>query len=847
MKAWKKFLFIGTPLIAVLAMAAFVILGVRQNENIKYKCSDGETILYSQVSEDDISAENGIKYVNNEILVYLDSLASEKTLKEYLDKIDAEIVGEIPQINQYQIQLKDKKSLEKIGKLVSNMEHLDWINHVSINYVLEPSEEFFPNDKEWEESWSENVGGTNWTMEAIKAPEAWEYRNKMHPVNVGVLDNVFDMQHEDLKDVFVEEPLFNFTSEKNTKDHKNHGTHVAGTIGANFNNGTGICGICPTARLYGATYNSKMVQHFSTLQELSVGFTYLIVNDCHVINASFTGLESQYGFCASRGNKFATKMIKFTAKEVEYYLETMMKAGFKFVICNASGNINEENGSYKFYKKESFNDETEFSYYSGQDYKKYQEGSADATVKQYFDKYGETKVESGNVDAKYEVLTSIENKDVNDIIITVGAVEPDKKDENGNIITYKETAYSQGGEAVDVLAPGGAIFGDENRVYSTIYDGYGYLSGTSMAAPHVSGVAAMIFALDPNIEPSRVKEIVVETSSGEYGKGEHKYGLVNAEEAVKKTLGKPTDKNDGTMDDDSWKEAYIKYLENLPDDKKSNNKFGLVFVDNNDIPELYCNEGFGYPGGDALVYYTGNHAEKFEFLSSGNLLSYIEKAGKLRDNPIEMGVCTDNIYSFENNTFTKIASGRSCGDNGPQYDQNNNLIFDYHWNNQSVDETEYERLLNEVYDTSKAVPFYDEGKIYSYSEIIEIIRNFGNESSKEIDNDSDFLFGKWEIDSNMTMDKNGVSMKHIFGTAFSDYGSTMEFQKNSRFSYSIGAGNGGEGSYLVKGDKVSYTISTYEEGSEEKNTLSIIYTDDNYPRIVMPYCDCNIYWMNTSI
>ena len=52
--------------------------------------------------------------------------------------------------------------------------------------------------------------------------------------------------------------------------------------------------------------------------------------------------------------------------------------------------------------------------------------------------------------------------------------------------------YSNHGDWVDICAPGG----DENQnvgVYSTITGGeYGYMQGTSMACPHVSGVAALI-------------------------------------------------------------------------------------------------------------------------------------------------------------------------------------------------------------------------------------------------------------------------------------------------------------------------------------------------------------------
>ena len=373
-------------------------------------------------------------------------------------------------------------------------------------------------------------------MEAIKAPKAWEYRDKMNTVNVGVFDTSFDAEHEDLKDVFVEEPLLNFTAKKNKDGNKSHGTHVAGTIAADFDNKIGVCGVCPTARLYGVAYQSEYMSNYTTTQLLNIGFNYLIINDCRVMNTSFSSFDSVYGFCASRNNEFAINTIKDVSKEVGYYLECMLNKGYRFVICNASGNINEENGVYQFYRKENFNDKTELSYYDYEDFKRYNEGKADETVKTYFDKYGESRAESGNVDAKYEVLCAIENKKVQDIIITVGSVEPDEKDEKGNIKTYKESAYSQGGEAVDVVAPGGAINSKEDQIYSTVPGGYDYKVGTSMATPHVSGVAAMIFASDPDIEPSRVKEIIVETASGEYGSGEHKYGLVDANAAVRVAL-----------------------------------------------------------------------------------------------------------------------------------------------------------------------------------------------------------------------------------------------------------------------------------------------------------------------
>jgi subtilisin family serine protease len=52
---------------------------------------------------------------------------------------------------------------------------------------------------------------------------------------------------------------------------------------------------------------------------------------------------------------------------------------------------------------------------------------------------------------------------------------------------FRKATYSNYGEWVDLAAPG-------NSILSTLVGGYGYLQGTSMACPHVSGVAALVLS-----------------------------------------------------------------------------------------------------------------------------------------------------------------------------------------------------------------------------------------------------------------------------------------------------------------------------------------------------------------
>lgn len=64
-----------------------------------------------------------------------------------------------------------------------------------------------------------------------------------------------------------------------------------------------------------------------------------------------------------------------------------------------------------------------------------------------------------------------------------------------------------GVSTVDIAAPG-------EDIYSTLVGGgYGYSSGSSMAAPHVAGLAAMIYASQEHCYPAQVKEVILNSST----------------------------------------------------------------------------------------------------------------------------------------------------------------------------------------------------------------------------------------------------------------------------------------------------------------------------------------------
>ena len=73
----------------------------------------------------------------------------------------------------------------------------------------------------------------------------------------------------------------------------------------------------------------------------------------------------------------------------------------------------------------------------------------------------------------------------------------------------QRAGYSNYGVGVDLAAPGGTA---PQGVYSTLpASGYGWKYGTSMAAPHVSGAAALIWSVAPNLSVGQVEQVLLET------------------------------------------------------------------------------------------------------------------------------------------------------------------------------------------------------------------------------------------------------------------------------------------------------------------------------------------------
>lgn len=111
-----------------------------------------------------------------------------------------------------------------------------------------------PNDPSFAELWGlHNTGQAGGTAGAdIKAVDAWDISTGSHDVIIGVIDTGMDYNHPDLIDNRWVNPgtlpgsTYGYSAlnpELDPMDSDSHGTHVAGTIGASGNNGTGVVGV----------------------------------------------------------------------------------------------------------------------------------------------------------------------------------------------------------------------------------------------------------------------------------------------------------------------------------------------------------------------------------------------------------------------------------------------------------------------------------------------------------------------------------------------------------------------------------------------------------------------------
>jgi len=167
--------------------------------------------------------------------------------------------------NVYRMKLGDNLDAERAAKELSKDPHIEYAQpNYKIHSALIPNDPFFSSSNSWGQGYDDI-----WAVKKIGAPTAWD-TTQGDAVIVAVVDTGADPTHPDLmanlwtnpreipgngidddNNGFVDDVRgWNFASGTNDPtDGNGHGTHVSGTIAAVGNNGQGIIGIAPKARI----------------------------------------------------------------------------------------------------------------------------------------------------------------------------------------------------------------------------------------------------------------------------------------------------------------------------------------------------------------------------------------------------------------------------------------------------------------------------------------------------------------------------------------------------------------------------------------------------------------------
>ncbi|MDW7651990.1 MAG: S8 family serine peptidase [Bacillota bacterium] len=243
----------------------------------------------------------GTEYAEGELLVRFQPGAAHNALEKAKANFQTGAVVQkeftIVQGLQYVKLPKDLSIPEAIQKYRQNPNILYAEPNYFFNALTTPDDPMFSNL--WAlENTGQTVNGTAGTAGAdMKVTEAWQQITGSGDVIIAVLDTGVDYNHPDLKANMMNG--WNSVSDNSDPmDDHWHGTHVAGTIAAQGNNGIGLTGVMWNAKIMPVRVLSSSG---GTTTDIVEGVEYATANGAQIMNHSYGG----YGYSQAMYDAFA--------------------------------------------------------------------------------------------------------------------------------------------------------------------------------------------------------------------------------------------------------------------------------------------------------------------------------------------------------------------------------------------------------------------------------------------------------------------------------------------------------------------------------------------------------------
>lgn len=436
---------------------------------------DKDDVFYEPEEESISTLEDSTTYINDAITVFFSDDATLLDKKKVVKALDGEIVGKVDFMNEYEIKI-ERSDFYEINNLCDELMENDKVEFASCSLAEKITPDYVPNDPWNLTDWDDDALDrrslySNWWIKATDTDKAWDYDEYFSDIDVGIVDTGFDPTHEDLegKIVFPNE----FFEKNNAPSY--HGNHVAGIIGATQDNEKGLTGIVRGGKLVCIDWeaNEEQGQKWNNSARIMTGFVNAVRAGAKVVNFSL-------GSSGTIKNGIdRLQIVKDTqGKFNSYYIAKMLQRGYDFICCQSAGN-----GVYK-------NDK--FAY------------AVDASNNGTFCPI--------TVDNAVKTVKGVTPQEIVDRIIIVAAAK------FTGFNTYEQADFSNGGSQVSICAPG-------YDIYSTYYKGdgkdynycsYAYLKGTSMAAPIVTGIASLVWSVNPSFTGAQVKHFVCDEENTKY-------------------------------------------------------------------------------------------------------------------------------------------------------------------------------------------------------------------------------------------------------------------------------------------------------------------------------------------